>query len=344
LILVFGAILAVPLGCNDPLQRYRVLSMFFDGVPPPEGYEPVGSIGDATNRESDRSGRPPEEQQINYRYHAPYVQRQCFECHDRNVGYVAQVQGVESCQSCHEDYFKIADADWIHGPIVMLECARCHAPHRSPYPGLLTQPQLDLCYQCHDASWIEADPFHRQVEDLTCSNCHDPHAAGNRLLLVDARSFERRSKIRHVSGSEHPPWQRNECAACHLTEQGNVLVDNVDQACFACHEDQLEVTDVPLHKAVSELQCTFCHTAHKSPRPNLIRPTAEDVCFKCHKRQEIQTLAHPNVTYVDCLVCHTGHRAQRKHMLREGVGVPAEQTSLDYPDDLIAAHRREAQP
>lgn len=347
--LALATMTLIPPGCGDPLEKYRVMSTFFDGVPPPEGYR-LANIPDEFGGESAR--RSPAEslaeaqEKINYRYHAPYVKRQCFDCHDQRAGYQAQVQGVESCQKCHESYFEIAKNDWVHGPAAMLECRRCHEAHRSPYDGLLTTQQPDLCYKCHDQAWFAEDPFHRTISDLTCSNCHDPHAAGNRLLLVDARSFERRSKIRHATGSEHPTWNLTECSQCHMTDASNRLIDNIDKACATCHADRLEVTDQPLHKAVTELQCTVCHTAHKSPRPNLIRPTAEHVCFKCHKREEIQTLAHPNVTHVDCLACHTGHREQRPHMLREGIGVPGE-PSVRLPaaaDELATKIAPEASP
>ncbi|QNN20955.1 hypothetical protein HED60_01265 [Planctomycetales bacterium ZRK34] len=347
--LALATMTLIPPGCGDPLQKYRVMSTFFDGVPPPEGYR-LANIPDEFRGEG--AVRRPEDglvqaqDKINYRYHAPYVKRQCFECHDERSGYQAQVAGVESCQKCHEPYFQIAKSDWVHGPAAMLECRLCHQAHRSPYDGLLTEPQPDICYKCHDSAWFSDDPFHRTINDLTCSNCHDPHAAGNRLLLVDARSFERRSKIRHQAGSEHPTWNLTECSQCHMTDESNRLIDNIDKACATCHEDHLVETDQPLHKAVTELQCTVCHTAHKSPRPNLIRPTAERVCFKCHKREEIQTLAHPNVTHVDCLACHTGHREERPHMLREGIGVPGE-PSVRLPsavDELASKVIPEAAP
>jgi predicted CXXCH cytochrome family protein len=336
LIALSGLVLLVVLGCSDPIQRYETLSIFFDGVPPPEGYGPAirpedfpGNIVAAKDK-----GTTP----VVYFYHKPYVTRQCFGCHDQNQGNQAKAQGVESCRKCHQEYFELSPNDWMHGPVVLHECTRCHLPHRSPYEGLLTKPQRELCMECHQQSWVNQDPLHSQLEDQTCSRCHDPHAAGNRLLLVDARTFERRKKIRHDTGSIHPVAEQGKCVTCHINEESNRLLDNVEAKCAGCHEKAIAPGPPPLHKAVADGKCLTCHTAHRSPRPTLIRPTAERVCFQCHKPEEVQTLKHPHVTRVDCLVCHSGHRELRPHMLRDNVDVPPiEPLSPPAPKPVAAA-------
>lgn len=319
-------LLAIAWGCSDPQQRYEVLSFFFDGVPPPGMTE-----ADLRQQELNpgvvfvaRSDEQKKEQEIVYRYHVPYVKRDCFGCHDQTKGYAAKIDRDSSCVGCHDAYFQVAKADWIHGPVAMGECSMCHEPHRSEHAGLVKAPQPDLCYACHEASHFEADPFHSTLEDKTCTRCHDPHAAGNRLLLVDSRSFNRRSRVNRFNDVLHPVWTASDCVKCHLADQSNAVRPDVNSVCIECH-DKAMVDDpvAPLHQAITDGKCTTCHAAHRSPRPSLIRPSAELVCFECHKRDEIRTQTHPNVTHVDCLTCHTGHRRMNPDMLREGVGKPA---------------------
>ncbi len=328
--------LAALWGCADAEQRYRTLSLFFDGVPLPEH---LRDDAEAAGRPGERSAVARTEP-VAYRYHEPYARRNCEGCHDVRRGYELAATPDESCRNCHASHFDIEPGDWVHGPVAMHECSHCHEPHRSGYDGLLTESQPDLCFSCHEPQWFASDPFHAGLDELHCSNCHDPHAAGNPLLLVDARTFERRQQIRRVPVSQHPTFESEDCASCHVREQAHVLVEDVDAVCLSCHGEQVDPAGAPLHQAVVEGKCTTCHTAHQSPRPDLMHPTAEQVCFSCHQPGEIRTPRHPRTTRVDCLTCHTGHRELRPGMLREGVGVlPGRAQRPDRSDVDLARSR-----
>ena len=331
LALFASAVLAAALlhlGCSkDPVERYHTLSTFFDGVPVPEelqgqpGFEAPLSPREAAERAAAQGNQA---QTVEYFYHAPYARRECFGCHDRERGYEKMVGGDNLvCRRCHQTYFERETYDWVHGPVVLGECQRCHEPHKSEYDHLLDSPQPGLCFNCHSADWIDGDSFHQTLEDRTCSRCHDPHAAGNRKLLADSRTYQRRRGAGLTAVSEHPEWSKDQCAMCHQTEQANVLVADVDRVCLTCHQPMVDAAGPGLPQAVADGRCTACHTPHKSPRPNLIHPTAEKVCLTCHKLDELKP-AHPKVTRVDCLMCHAGHKASRPYLLRNGISPVAD--------------------
>lgn len=318
LLLVVVAVSVIILdGCTAP-ARYRVLSFFFDGVPPPEGWTgptpgwyppPEGTVQIVDE---------PAEQKITY-YHKPYIERQCFDCHDREGTYQAPQYTASLCRRCHESYTRVETDDWVHGPVNQGDCSLCHQAHKSDNPGLLTMAQPAMCFNCHDPGFIQSDPMHAQLPaDVKCSDCHDPHAAGNRLMLADSRTYARRDAVRKVEISSHAEWQRTDCARCHRLDEGNRVVENVNAVCLECHDPAKQASTFrSAHKPVLEGQCVTCHTPHKSTRPHLLHPTAEKMCLTCHSVQQVRANPdHPNVTRVDCLLCHAGHASDEPHLLR----------------------------
>ncbi|NIA06642.1 MAG: hypothetical protein GWP14_03235 [Actinobacteria bacterium] len=309
-------------GCSEA-ARYRVLSFFFDGVPPPKGMEPKETealaedrAGQAQTAKTKAAAQKP----TVFIYHAPYKDRLCFQCHQAEGSYQAPTAGAKLCQRCHASYFRFEESDWAHGPTAVGDCAFCHEPHKSEYQNLLTADQPDLCWKCHQASDVLAKPYHRQASKEPCSKCHDPHFAGNNLLLADSRSYLRRKQTAKTIQSTHAKWSKNDCTKCHTAQESYELVEDVNTVCLTCHQKVLEtVPGQKLHSPVRQEQCVLCHTPHKSSRDHLIRPTAEKICYNCHEPDEIRTGNHPRVNRVDCLLCHAGHSSAREHLLRPDI-------------------------
>jgi len=323
------------LGCSTPEQRYRWLSFFFDGVPVPESMQEAEQAQLDAEPENPwdpaSAPAPPERQEIQWVYHRPYVQRSCTACHSEQRGFEAIRSDADLCGRCHPGHLQRREGDWVHGAVLLAGCDLCHEPHKAEFAGLLPMPQADLCFQCHDSSFVRNDPYHRRLEELTCSNCHDPHAAGNRKLLADARTYRRNRNALQRLGSTHPDWGEGQCSLCHLEEQSNAVIEHVDQVCLTCHEDVKEQSGTnELHQAVKDDRCTVCHTPHTSPRPKLIRPFAEQLCVSCHDLTAELSPQHPTVSRVDCLLCHAGHESGRPHLLRPGIGVAADQVAGDF--------------
>ena len=343
------ALLLVPIfltGCQDEVQRYKTLSFFFDGVPVPEGYDPpnkneelIGPWGVSIPADSDLGRQMlaqrdawPEQQSTQvaeevFFYHTPYQNRDCFGCHNEEQGYTPPTTGAELCSKCHESYIEFEQDDGVHGPVVVGKCGWCHEAHKSEYPSLTKEDQPDLCMTCHDPYFIESDQFHAGLEDKRCSRCHDPHASGNRLLLADSRTYERRQATFALLPSPHAGWPKDLCSKCHIPEQSNALTEDVDSTCMSCHDEYTaDNPETPhIHEAVTQGKCTTCHMPHRSTMPKLIRADAEKMCYQCHKPQELQNGTHPNVTRVDCLICHNGHSSPRPSLLKPDIPGGAQQ-------------------
>lgn len=317
---LMGVLLLWLNGC-DTTRHYQTLSFFFDGVPLPPGMAPPpGSAEELAIAEAQaiEAARP---KPVTYVYHTPYLDRNCFGCHDRQSGYQLDGNDPALCRSCHQNYFDPVPGDWVHGPVAQQMCAYCHEPHRSEHPAVLRDRQPDICFNCHDPQRLAEDPFHlANAADTACSTCHDPHAAGNRLLLADARTYQRRTRGARPRVTPHNDWTRETCTNCHDLTGSNRLMAEIDRQCIQCHDSiQQSPAFGKLHQAVTDGSCTTCHTAHRSPRPFLIRPTAEKICLDCHKSEELPAVPHQTMQRIDCLLCHTGHHAEQPSLLRPNV-------------------------
>jgi len=335
-LLAFGAAAAAAVVGCDPATKYYVLAFFFDGVPAPPGVKPVKPlvvktpqgpelyIDDPRAKEYLASTQPttrattrPKDQGPMFT-HVPYAKRQCLECHTKSKSFGAP-EAAETCGRCHSAYYKLRSDDWVHGPVALGKCGMCHQAHRSKHRGLLPQPMPELCFSCHQAARTLAQTYHAEAKTRPCIDCHDPHSAGNRLLLVDSTTYQRRKSRMQPVVSAHAKWGRDTCTRCHLPGQSNRLTPDVNARCQACHDKlKAEVAASPkaFHAPLVKGQCVSCHTAHRSPRPHLYRPDAEKVCYQCHKPKDIETDAHPPTRRAECTLCHVGHRSPRKHLLR----------------------------
>jgi predicted CXXCH cytochrome family protein len=317
-------------GC-DEVTKYRVLSFFFDGVPPPPGMVVANNAKQPGTGPSTGPASKPREEAV-ASIHAPFAGHQCMACHSSESSFQAAT-GVEACGKCHPSYYENKPDDWTHGPVAVGRCSMCHKGHKSQYPGLLVKPQPELCFGCHQSVQVLSRPYHAQAARVPCSQCHDPHSAGNRLLLADSRTYRRREFARKYLPSPHAAWNKQQCNNCHQSERSNLLRSDVNTVCLACHKDIQSpaatsapsfsmtalLVKVPLHDPVRRGQCISCHTPHRSTRPHLIKPIAEQVCYQCHNSKEIQNDAHPPVHRADCLLCHAGHSSPIKHLLKPGI-------------------------
>ena len=334
--LVFaGVLLAVIiglLGC-DPKTKYKVLTFFFDGVPPlpgmpgygigpiigPDGFEldfddPRAKEFLAKDRARRTFAAKKAEDVISFT-HQPYAKRRCMACHNKNKSFSAVT--TETCQSCHKAYYNTQWNDWVHGPVALGRCSMCHLPHTSKYKGLLHKPQRDLCLSCHKEARIFASPYHAEAAFKPCSACHDPHFAGNRRLLTDAFSYERRKGFGPTPRAGHSNWKRKDCSKCHSSRGTRAVMPGAGKVCVTCHDKVAHpVAGRKIHEPILKGKCLTCHTAHISTLPHLINPRAEGNCIGCHKLEKLSTPRHSRFYRVNCLLCHAGHSSPGKHLLR----------------------------
>lgn len=180
--------LALAVSC-DEVEHHKVLTFFFDGVPPLDREQvEVGPV-ELGSQERAQMGLP-----AVWYVHGP--QKDCTTCHGkrRERGLSAQTRLTapvpKLCYDCHTDY--TVSASFVHGPVAAGQCLFCHNPHRSKIRHLLKEPEPELCYLCHDRNMIELIPGHSAELSSACTNCHNAHASSTRYLLktVSFRTHE----------------------------------------------------------------------------------------------------------------------------------------------------------
>lgn len=162
---------ALCLGCSAT-TRNKVLTMFFDGVPPLQagGAQPP-QPGAAPGTEA---GKP-----IGMREHGPYAARLCGACHEAAATNALVAPRDRLCFQCHKLQI---DKKYVHGPVASGGCLVCHDPHRSSNAYLLVSDSDSFCFHCHTERSVQAIEGHADVEG-GCTECHDAHASDQKYLL-----------------------------------------------------------------------------------------------------------------------------------------------------------------
>ncbi len=183
--IVVSLLVMLVMSC-DEVERYRVLSFFFDGVPPLVEERIISSdeVMDAN------SGLPLTEGVVQgkrvERAHGP--SRSCKLCHqrlDKSKWATPQLtkRTPEICYDCHDNYAASASGLYVHGPVAVGACDFCHDPHTSSYDYLLIDSDPELCYRCHNQKSIESIPAHTTDMSSGCRPCHEAHSSSKKKLL-----------------------------------------------------------------------------------------------------------------------------------------------------------------
>lgn len=104
----------------------------------------------------------------------------------------------------------------FHEPYKEKQCDNCHEEKGS---NRLTEPQPDLCYNCHDDYSTQYSFVHGPVASGYCTNCHHPHMSKNQKLLKRTG--------------------QDICLECHV--QNDILKNEIhsdieDMDCTDCHD------------------------------------------------------------------------------------------------------------
>jgi predicted CXXCH cytochrome family protein len=165
-------------GCATPEDRYRTLSIFFDGVPLPESMRPVPVAVEVEGVASVAS-RMSKQPTFEWVVHEP----ECDECHSSKTTQFAYAEAPELCWDCHdeEDFSNRVP----HGPFAAGACLQCHSPHKSQHASLLLDSPSELCAGCHDANTYVGLEQHRAEQGDDCIRCHSPHSAAKNYILKE---------------------------------------------------------------------------------------------------------------------------------------------------------------
>ncbi len=185
-LIVLGFLLMYVMSC-EPVQRYKILTFFFDGVPPLEGETVQTEEGPGGTGSQSRQG-----QQVSERpgtvWFVHEANKNCTDCHEKRTTRrwslsqsIVTTPVPELCYRCHTNY--PATQPYVHGPVAVGECLHCHETHKSRIAGLLKEKEPELCYQCHETIEAAQISGHPDEPIPQCTKCHDPHAGLTRMLL-----------------------------------------------------------------------------------------------------------------------------------------------------------------
>jgi len=177
-----GLLVLIPVGCGR-VARHKILTFFFEGVPPLDGDPNAGKrrtgVTQQTNlRATERAVKVVKKSSSSR--HEPAAD--CGKCHRSTTVWDDFVKPLpDLCYSCHTDYR--ASGGYLHGPVSVGACMFCHDAHQSKYMHLQKEPQPELCFQCHMRQDIESIAGHQDSASVSCTKCHNPHIGPTRKLL-----------------------------------------------------------------------------------------------------------------------------------------------------------------
>ncbi len=181
-------------GClhMDPLQKHKILTTVFDGVPDLPSLDELcqENIEDLFNkyyeqRIAEAAGGDWEETKSKSRRtgskHRPWKEKNCLACHNFQADNKLKLPKNKICLMCHKNFIQ---GKYVHGPVAVGACLACHNPHNSPNPSLLRRSLKTICYKCHKER-RQAYRMHDRVisKGMYCINCHDPHSRNMHYFL-----------------------------------------------------------------------------------------------------------------------------------------------------------------
>ncbi len=262
LLIVSG--LALLITSCSPSTRYKVLNVFFDGVPPQE--EKTLTIGLDTLGQADsvRSLAMAATRNIpQYDYHQPYQQKECGSCHDENRMGRLVAEEPELCYQCHDS--NLEKHSFKHGPAGAGFCTSCHRPHMSEADNLLLADGNNLCFVCHNTELLAESAIHQNVKKKDdCTQCHSPHSSENMFMLEKGACYNCHEEKINDYSFLHGPVSANFCSTCHEThasEKAGLLKLPGQDLCLNCHSQTL-IFNNPAHQDENKNNCTQCHNPH----------------------------------------------------------------------------------
>ena len=191
-------------GCTSE-QKYKVLSFFFDGVPPPGSKEAKDGLDEDSGEGSHYTG-PERKGSV----HKPFGTNKCTVCHEPDQITDLRISRDKLCWSCHSDLLK--DTAKLHGPAVSGQCLVCHDAHQSERKSLLKLDARDLCLYCH-----EADIRHgKEDQFMNCTFCHSPHGSREAFYLRPEEIVEETEEGAEVDEAQ-------------LSDEEDTSIDNLKQ-------------------------------------------------------------------------------------------------------------------
>lgn len=247
----------------------------------------------------------------------------CLDCHsgimDARYDHPPAEEGCDSCHITHGSDFENHLIDSVptlclqchpekekgkHGKVLLGDdCKRCHDPHSSLQPGLLTiVKEAAACESCHQAQRA-GTVVHSPILESDCDECHDPHSDPPEptAACLDCHESVLDGQYRHDAAED-------DCSNCHETHSGQLaklLKGEIPAICLECHDDKEEGRH---GGTLLSTNCDGCHEPHSSPRNKLLRALGDRSCPDCHTNKTKAKYVHSALEEYQCRHCHNPHK------------------------------------
>lgn len=184
-VLLCVAVLVFLAGC-DEVKKHKILTFFFDGVPP-LGLEYL----DPNSPEYAQQLEELEKVSMASRHETG---KGCKHCHESGI---LKETIPDLCYTCHDDYMQ--QGAYVHAPVLVGDCLFCHDEHSSGNPALLRYPIPEMCYRCHDNRAVDLIEGHSDKRYKMCTTCHLPHVSSHRKFLKSGKVKAKAQKKGDIS-------------------------------------------------------------------------------------------------------------------------------------------------
>ena len=180
--LIYTAVALMSLVACSPASRYKILSVFFDGVPNPDKETTVVQDSLQLANTNISNARRNLITKPTYVFHPPYRDKDCDDCHERSGSNRLLEPQPELCYDCHDDFSE--EFTYQHGPVASGNCTACHNPHLAKNEKLLKRTGQLICLYCHESKQVFANEEHEDLDETDeCTDCHSPHGGEDKFFL-----------------------------------------------------------------------------------------------------------------------------------------------------------------
>lgn len=130
-------------------------------------------------------------------------------------------------------------------------------------------------------------------------------------------------------GDSRTPFANQACETCHglglehpkisFGAKSLTPVDEQNQICLGCHEDDKRIHWSGSTHQLSDLACVSCHVIHAVKDPVMDRKHQNNACYFCHAQQKAQSFMrsrHPlREAIMVCTDCHSPHGSTSESLL-----------------------------
>lgn len=275
-----------------PEKKFKILSVFFDGVPDPNKKKEVevettqdwGVIAKRT----DVNSKP------DFYEHPPFAEEKCRSCHAEGFSNALIKPPAELCYTCHEDFN--SKYQMLHGPVASGNCLMCHGHHKAKFEKILEREGQQLCLFCHNSEDILKNKKHATIGTKNCTECHNPHGGDNRGMLKPETCYKCHDDFNNKYNFLHGPVSSGNCTACHgshSSETPKLLVREKQQLCLFCHNIEQVFNNIA-HKKVKKNNCTECHNPHGGEDRSILLESIRPYTTKVKLQTKSDSVLHLN--------------------------------------------------